>query len=426
MTPIAHDDGGTVRCPALNPETHQCTIYAVRPLDCSIYPFLLMWDDQRQMISLTLHEACPFVFSETPDSSDALFKRAHLIAKEIEAPEMLQSLSNHPGLMMSKQPDTRAMIPLYHLTEAILPKESEIALSLPKEIAIYQESRNNRLIVSDLVHSAFLPHLIWSDLLEYRWASFSGMFCLFATAHGMTHLALPPFGAGSLLDATALAFARMAHLNLPSVLSRIDNVDEQAALLLEKAGYLITPSSPDYLYQREEIIHLTGNKFRAQRACVNQANRVNPILRRFTLADTADCLLLYDRWAACSKDDGELDTMMKEDAKSAHQRVMAQGMAHGAVGYVVEVSGVIAGYTFGFPLSSDTFCVLLEVADHSIRGLSAWLFQSFCRELESYTFINTMDDSGLTRLAIAKAAWHPIRQISSYTVALKTPLPCEA
>jgi hypothetical protein len=318
---------------------------------------------------------------------------------------------------MNKLPDTHAITPLYDLTEAILKKRSDLALFLSKDTATYQEYEANQPSLSELAHRAFLPHIIWSDLLEYRWTRLAGMFCLFATSHGVTHLALPPFGAGAILDATALAFAHIARLNPPHIPSRMDNVDEQTALLLKKGGYHIEPASPDYLYQREEIVKLSGNKFRAHRASVNQADRVKPHLRPFFEEDIEICLTLYDRWAM-SKDRASLDAMMKEDAKLAHHAVMRRLRELGLIGRVVEVSETLSGYTFGFPLSSDTFCVLLEIADHSIRGLSAWLFQAFCLELDTYTYINTMDDSMLARLALTKRRWHPTRLIPSYTMTL--------
>jgi Fe-S-cluster containining protein len=409
------------RCPALNPDTHECTLYEVRPLDCRLYPFLLMWNDAKEIIYLTLHEACPFTFSQTGELPEALSFRANILATQMQTPEMIQSIMSHPGLVMNRLPDTHLMIPLYRLTCALLQKKTDLTLFLPQDVAVFREYQSSRSTLSDLSHSAFLPHLIWSDLLDYRWTRFAGMFCLFATSHGMTHLALPPFGGatpareGSVLEATALAFARLSCLNPPHIPSRMDNVDEETALLLQREGYVIEMASPEYLYKRKEIVELSGNKFRAERALVNQANRFSPKMRPFTQADTTACLALYDLWAK-KKDQGDFDAMMREDAKFAHHAVMSRWMAHGVIGRVVEQDGVIVGYTFGFTLSSDTFCVLLEISDRSMRGLSAWLFQAFCQEMCDYTFINTMDDSGLDALAFAKRQWHPVRMIPSYRV----------
>ncbi len=116
IIPISLND--TVRCPALDPNTHHCTIYAVRPLDCFIYPFVLMWDRAQKVIFLALHEACPFVFTQTNPLPDELVRRAEKLTVMLQTPQMIQSLSTHPGMIMATQPDTILMAPLHHLTAA--------------------------------------------------------------------------------------------------------------------------------------------------------------------------------------------------------------------------------------------------------------------------------------------------------------------
>jgi hypothetical protein len=292
---------------------------------------------------------------------------------------------------------------------------------LPEHGELFLQFQKNRRVPSELAHSGFLPHLIWSDLLEYQWAICSDMFFLFATAHGATHLALPPFGPGPIEPSAAIAFEKMALINPPHIPSRMDNVDEPSALLLSHAGFSVARASSDYLYCREEIVNLSGRRFHAQRSAVNQAARFTPALRPFAQSDRSNCLAIFDQWAAASFLDSEasLNRMMREDARFAHHAAMKGYTNLGLTGRVVEVEKEVAGYTFGFPISHETFCVLLEITNRSVRGLSAWLFRAFCWELTSYTFINTMDDSGLSRLKQAKAFWHPVRMIPSYTVMLQ-------
>jgi Fe-S-cluster containining protein len=107
-----------VCCPALEPNTHRCTIYNVRPLDCSIYPFILMWDTDQKVISLALHEACPFVFTQTTPLPEALMRQATKLTLSLQTPEMIQSLIVHPGMIMATQPDTILIAPLNRLTMA--------------------------------------------------------------------------------------------------------------------------------------------------------------------------------------------------------------------------------------------------------------------------------------------------------------------
>jgi len=295
----------------------------------------------------------------------------------------------------------------------------EIKPFLPEHGKIFLEYQSHISSALELAHSGFAPHLIWSDLLEYRWAILEEMFCLFATSQGVTHLALAPFGKGAIVPAVEKVFEQISRINPPHIPSRIDNVDSATAVILRTAGFTVTPNRPDYLYIRNEIVRRTGNKFHAQRGAYNQAGRLHPVLRLFSYTDIINCLYLFDRWASIEQgySSGDpMDKMMKEDARFSHHAVMKGYQELGLTGYVVEVQKSVVGYTFGFPVSQDIFCVLLEITDRSVRGLSAWLFCEFCRTLSPYKFINTMDDSGLSRLGQAKSLWHPVRTIPSYTV----------
>ena len=84
---------------------------------------------------------------------------------------------------------------------------------------------------------------------------------------------------------------------------------------------------------------------------------------------------------------------------------------------VVRIDGEIRGYTFGYPLNADTFCILFEVTDLSIKGLAQFIYREFCKKLMgTYRWINAMDDSGLENLKRVKQAYHPIQLIPSYNV----------
>src|SRR3989449_9317451 len=99
------------------------------------------------------------------------------------------------------------------------------------------------------------------------------------------------------------------------------------------------------------------------------------------------------------------------DAEHAHRQGIAHAADLGLIGRVVEVEGRIAAYTFGYPLNPSPFCVLFEIADRQGKGLGAYIFREFGRDLESYELINTMDDSGLKDLRRAKLAYPPRRLV---------------
>jgi hypothetical protein len=88
----------------------------------------------------------------------------------------------------------------------------------------------------------------------------------------------------------------------------------------------------------------------------------------------------------------------------------------GLTGRVVCVDRTVRAYTFGYRLRGSVFCVLFEIADRTINGLSQYIFREFCREAaaEGCAFINTLDDSGLEGLRRSKHAYRPCRLVSNY------------
>ena len=57
-------NGDMYICPCFNPETSECTIYPIRPLDCQIYPFALMYDRNRTQVVLGVDMICPYSEAE--------------------------------------------------------------------------------------------------------------------------------------------------------------------------------------------------------------------------------------------------------------------------------------------------------------------------------------------------------------------------
>ncbi len=47
-------------CPFFDPDTSHCTIYSIRPLDCQLYPFALMFSEDGSEVVLGVDTLCPF------------------------------------------------------------------------------------------------------------------------------------------------------------------------------------------------------------------------------------------------------------------------------------------------------------------------------------------------------------------------------
>ncbi len=72
------DQHGAHLCCFLDPTDHSCRVYAQRPLECALYPFLIM--RRKNQLCLAVHLACPFVQSH---HKTAEFLRAQKVMKKI-------------------------------------------------------------------------------------------------------------------------------------------------------------------------------------------------------------------------------------------------------------------------------------------------------------------------------------------------------
>jgi hypothetical protein len=129
VVPHPTDEG--FLCPAFDPATHHCRIYEVRPLDCQLYPFALMWNEQHDTILLGWDPLCPFLLEqalgEAPingvDSQSSTLKlpmavmiQAETVATYLESEDLLNTLAVHPRLVTPFQPDVVILHRLDRLT----------------------------------------------------------------------------------------------------------------------------------------------------------------------------------------------------------------------------------------------------------------------------------------------------------------------
>jgi hypothetical protein len=183
--------------------------------------------------------------------------------------------------------------------------------------------------------------------------------------------------------------------------------------------------SDEYLYKKEEIIHLKGNRFKSKRSSYNYfVKNYDFDFLPFQPNMYHDCLSLYDEWSQdrqekCS--DAIYRQMLKEN-RFVHDVVLREYETLGLTGRVVLVDGVIRGYTFGFKLNEEVFCILFEITDLKKKGLATYIFRKFCTDenLRTFRFINVMDDFGLPNIKRAKLSFRPSRIIPSYVVTKRT------
>jgi hypothetical protein len=264
---------------------------------------------------------------------------------------------------------------------------------------------------------ALTAHLLWQDHFTFYWAEVGDHFFLFAAYDGHLYMPLPPLPSPD-PGMVAACFDLMNARNRHPGISRIENIAEEDAPFYRAMGFALLPKDPEYLYARSALVDLQGNRHKTARwACnhfVRHHSSPHPTDRCYLPSDLPACLNLWRRWRSRRSNPDRVYQQMLDDSESVHRRMLTETETLGLTGWVIEIGGELVGYTFGFPLSRDLFCIASEVADPDHSGAAAYLFRAFCRALSDYEWINTMDDSGLENLRRAKERYRPDRRAASF------------
>lgn len=98
-------------CPFFEPETSRCTIYANRPLDCQLYPFAVMFNQDRSSVVLGVDMLCPF--SEAHYESEAFQQHLQQVIEYVESEQIITILNKNWNLIG----DYRDTVKIFHTLE---------------------------------------------------------------------------------------------------------------------------------------------------------------------------------------------------------------------------------------------------------------------------------------------------------------------
>ncbi len=418
LVPAPHGDG--YLCPAFDAATSTCRIYEQRPLDCQLYPLALMWDEPHKQVLLGWDTKCPFMREEIPAE---IQRHADRVMALLDQPGIRDQVVAHPSLIGRFQGDVVVLARLPRLTGAVAGQWGPAPLhrltldDIPRMKTALDRSGWCR----DQSLAAYSPvyHYMWNGLLAYWWMELQGFFYLFAQSPDGWFMPLPPIGAGSIDAPLSDAMGLLRRWNGDSPVSRVENVPSQLVPELERLGYRLMPKEPDYLYHATDLAALAGDRYKSQRALCNRFERERSFEAGFyQTSDRQDCRALLADWSRQKQAEGleSFGVMLLADAALAHEIVWSQASVLRVTGRVVRTHGRLCAYTFGYWLTSATFCVLLEVTDRTLPGLAQYLFRETCRTAvaEGAEYINGMDDAGLPGLRASKQAYHPAMLIPNF------------
>jgi len=404
----------TYCCPFFEAKDNRCSVYSRRPLDCRLYPFVIA--EQKEKIFLGIDLNCPYAYknyhsAECSGYADYLIDYLHSRV----GIEGISLIASDYGDYLNSNGDTISNG--VKLFKEIIPRRNlqlnDLTLADKEFIEKYLRLKIHRLFTY-----SFASIYIWKDFFKIKYAVFrDNLLVFFENGAGM-FLYLAPLGRD--LDLSVIEFVRdyLLSQNSNRGIARIDNLEQEEAEELRRAGFNVQKRGTEYVYLREELLNLRGDKFKSKRASLNHFLKNHTFnYRPYEEKDIDAVSSLLQDWIRMREDEskGKMYNWMLKDCLRYHREAFENYKDLGLLGRVVEVDGRLGAYSFGFKLNPDTFCIMLEVADLRIKGLAQFIFREFCREREE-RFINVMDDSGLENLRNAKLSFHPVRLEDSYSV----------
>ena len=424
VIPVPEPHGEGYLCPAFDAATSICRIYEQRPLDCQLYPLALMWDQSHDQISLGWDTKCPFMREQIPQE---IQRHADRVMALLDQPGIRDEIVAHPRLIGRFQEDVVVLATLPRLTETVVGQWGPAPLHrlTLEDIPLLKTALDRSGWCRDQPLAACSPvyHYMWNGLLAYWWMELQETLCLFVQSPDGWFMPLPPIGAGPIDAPLSEAMNLLRRWNGDSRVSRVENVPSRLIPEFERLGYGLTPKDPDYLYLAPDLAALAGDRYKSQRALCNRFEREQSFeMRAYQASDRQDCRALLAAWSRQKQADGleAFGVLLLADAAPAHEVIWSQASALRVTGKVVRIDGRLCAYTFGYWLTSTTFCVLLEVADRTLPGLAQYLYRETCRTAvtEGAEYVNAMDDAGLPGLRSSKQAYHPATLIPNFVASV--------
>ena len=175
----------------------------------------------------------------------------------------------------------------------------------------------------------------------------------------------------------------------------------------------------DYLYLREELAGLPGNRFHKKKNRINYfSTRHNYLVETFSPQHRTGCLALLGVWYSMAEHEGNLSLDLELEAAS---EAISMAGELDLEGIVISVDGAIKAFVLGERLNRDTAVCHFEKAEPFMEGLSQLVNREFAARLfTDCRYINREQDLGEPGLRNAKLSYHPVELIKKFLVRRQT------
>ncbi|MBI3990750.1 MAG: DUF2156 domain-containing protein [Candidatus Omnitrophica bacterium] len=404
-------------CPLFSPEKNICRGYEARPFDCRLYPFILTFNEGHNRVLLSIDIKCRFTREQL--GSPAFAEYAGYLSGILESDKISEMICANPGLIAEPHQDLIPQAELSSISKNVCLSHFDF-----RRLSLEDQTLFNEYLPAQnpaLSSSSFASIFVWSGLLNFTWKLINDFLCVIAESGGEYFLYMPPLSKdrSDSKDVTVEIIEILRELNSGGSATRIENTPDDKLSFFTSLGFKALPGYNEYICLQKNLAELSGNRLKGKRSAANFfAKNYAYSIYPFQIEDTAGCLNLFRKWAegGILKNRGEFYQKLLADQLHAHYNGMQYYNQLGLKGLVLRVNDDIIGYTFGFELNKETFCVLFETVDLSFKGAPAFLSQKFSQAMNRYKYINLMDDSGLANLKKHKLSYHPAKVSPVHTI----------
>ncbi len=205
-------------------------------------------------------------------------------------------------------------------------------------------------------------------------------------------------------------------VRVPEELARI-----WAEALGDRVRVSPTPDQWDYLYERQALAELKGNRFHKKKNLVNQFRKSYAFeYVPFSEGIVDEALALQDTWCAWRDCESSGTLAAENDAIEkvlTHWRTLT-----GLVGGALRVDGRMIAYTIAEALDAQTLVIHFEKADPDYKGAYQAINQMFLAQAAgAFSVVNREQDLGDDGLRKAKLSYHPVGYLKKAEVRLAAP-----
>lgn len=171
----------------------------------------------------------------------------------------------------------------------------------------------------------------------------------------------------------------------------------------------------DYLYLRDDLATLPGNRFHKKKNRVNYfTSRHNHEIDLYAAKHRCGCLTLLNTWYKMAEREENVSLDLELEATA---EALTTAEALGLEGIVILVEGEVRAFSLGERLNSDTAVCHFEKADPFMEGLPQLINREFAARLfTDCRYLNREQDLGEPGLRTAKLSYHPVELVKKYRV----------